>query len=320
MNIGIIGAGRIAAKFCAAAQMLKEATVIAVASKDTTRAADFAAAQKIEKSYGSYEEMLNNPEIELVYIATTHNFHYENIKQCLEHGKHIICEKCMVLTSHDAREVFELAKQKGLFLMEAMWSRFLPIAVNAKKVLESNEIGELQFAHFAIGFLAEQDADNRIMNKKLAGGAMYDIGVYAIEMAEYWLGEISEYQTMLTNAYTGVDKVSSMLIRAGGVPATLQACISSGFPNYATIYGSTGYIELPHFNTGTTFTIKNRSGEVIRQVDCSYENGFQFQLSHVIECIKNGKLTSDTVPPSLTITCAEIFDHAIPCSSSCHDA
>lgn len=308
MKIGIIGAGRIAAKFCKAVKLLPDAEVIAVASKDAQRAEAFANAQEISESYGSYEEMLTASDIELVYIATTHNFHYENIKLCLEHRKHVICEKCMVLNSADAREVFSIAKAKGVFLMEAMWSRFLPIAVKAKAVIESGEIGELQFAHFSIGFLAAQDAENRIMNPELAGGAMYDIGVYAIEMADYWLGEISQHHTIVSKAKTGVDKVSAMVVLAGGVPVTLQSCVSSGFPNYAAIYGSKGYIELPEFNTGSIFYVKNRFGEVIREVDCTYENGFQYQLRHAIDRIKSGKYVSDIVPPSLTIGCAEIFD------------
>lgn len=142
-RFGIIGAGSIANHFCKAVEMLEEAEVVAVASSSEERAKAFARANHIPESYGSYEEMLQKSDINIVYIATTHNFHMDNIRLCFDYGKHVLCEKAMVLTAADAEEVFRLAKERNLFCMEAMWSRFLPQYQKAKQWVEEGRIGSI---------------------------------------------------------------------------------------------------------------------------------------------------------------------------------
>ena len=149
-RFGIIGAGSIAAHFCKGVKLVEGAEVVAVASSSEERAVAFAQANGVPQAYGSYEEMLRQADIHVVYIATTHNFHMDNIRLCFEFGKHVLCEKAMVLTASDAREVFSMAKEKNLFCMEAMWTRFLPQYRQAKQWIEEGRIGKIQAATWKV--------------------------------------------------------------------------------------------------------------------------------------------------------------------------
>ena len=159
IRFGILGAGRIANQFANAVKLVEGASVTAVSSKSPERAADFAARHSIPWS-GSYEDMLARDDVDCVYVATTHNFHAENIRLCFAYGKHVLCEKAMTLTGDEAQSLFDEAKAKGLFLMEAMWSRFLPTVQWAKKKITDGEIGKITSAVSVIGFRG--DGDRRI--------------------------------------------------------------------------------------------------------------------------------------------------------------
>ena len=176
-RFGIIGAGGIAAHFCKGVKLVEGAEVVAVASSSEERAKEFALVNGVPQAYGSYEEMLQKADINVVYIATTHNFHMENLRLCFAYGKHVLCEKAMVLTAADAREVFRLAKEKNLFCMEAMWTRFLPQYRQAKQGIEEGRIGKIQAATAVVGVKGEVPPIHRLVAPELAGGAMYDIGV-----------------------------------------------------------------------------------------------------------------------------------------------
>lgn len=189
IQFGIMGAGNIARKFADAVRQVEGAQVAAVASKSLERAQAFAQEQHIPAGYGGYQEMLQRPDIDAVYIATTNNFHYENILQCLEHGKHVLCEKSMVLHTRQAEEVFALAREKGLFLMECMWVRFLPKIQKVKEWVETGRIGRLKCAQGNLGFYAGKDLTTRAYNPALGGGSMYDLGVYLIEVLGYFATE-----------------------------------------------------------------------------------------------------------------------------------
>ena len=189
IQFGIMGAGNIARKFADAVRQVEGAQVAAVDSKSLERAQAFAQEQHIPAGYGGYQGMLQRPDIDAVYIATTNNFHYENILQCLEHGKHVLCEKSMVLHTRQAEEVFALAREKGLFLMECMWVRFLPKIQKVKEWVETGRIGKLKCAQGNLGFYAGKDLTTRAYNPALGGGSMYDLGVYLIEVLGYFATE-----------------------------------------------------------------------------------------------------------------------------------
>lgn len=312
-KFGIIGAGSIAGKFCNDAATMGNVKISAVSSKSIERANEFAEKYNIEKSFDSYEEMLKNSDIDAVYIATTHNYHYENIMLCLEHNKPVICEKCFVLTKKQAEEIFTLAKEKGVFVMEAMWSRFLPVLQKAKQWIDEGLLGEIDLATILIGFKSPLDPSHRIYNPKLAGGAMYDIGVYAIELITFLINEklIEIKSTISKTALTGVDKVDNMTFQFENCIASLNCIITSNVQSELNIYGTNAriYIKTPHI--AEECILIDDKGEVIEKFYSRNDKGFVYQIQEVINCVNAGKLESDIIPHKDTIQCAEIFDKCL---------
>lgn len=309
-RFGILGAGNIANYFCNGVKLTEGAEVAAVASKDEARAKAFALRNGIPDAYGSYDELLRREDIDAVYIATTHNFHLELIRLALNAGKHVLCEKAMVLTEADAREAFALAREKGKFLMEAMWSRFLPQYRQARRWIEEGRIGAVQSAACSIGFRANQDPEGRILNPRLAGGALYDIGVYAIEPLTYLLGEPVEevLSAWRPHAVTGVDERVTAILRFPSCDAVIQATISANPKEYYYITGDKGFIEIPFVTFGDTVRLFDENRNLLEEVIEPWENGFVYEIREVIRCVREGRLYSETMPPEATIECARIFD------------
>lgn len=309
-RFGIIGAGRIANQFCDAVKRVEGAELVAVASTDADRAREFARRNGIPESYGSYTQLLENADINIVYIATTHNFHMENIRLCLEHGKHVLCEKAMVLTAADAEEAFALAREKGLFLMEAMWTRFLPQYVRAKQWIREGRIGAIQSGNVVIGFRVAQNFEDRLLNPALAGGAMYDIGVYAIEPLSYLVGEPVEdvLSCWRPHPVTGVDERASIILRYHSCDATLQCLFSATPKEYVMVNGDRGYIEIPFVTGGHTLRLYDQERRLVEEYHEPWENGFVFELEEVVRCVGAGLTESDVMPGRDTIECAKIYD------------
>lgn len=178
IRFGILGAGDIARKFLDAVRQTADGEVIAVASRSLERAKAWAETEKLNAYYGNYEELLSDSRIDAIYIATTTNAHYENILQCLRAGKHVVCEKSLVQSYGEAQEVCAMAKEKNLFLMEAMWSRFLPKTVTARSWIADGRIGKVNLMQATIGWKADKVYSKRLFLPELGGGALYDIGIY----------------------------------------------------------------------------------------------------------------------------------------------
>lgn len=308
IRFGIIGAGRIARQFCEAASRVDGVEVVAVASRTPGKAMAFAGENSLPASYDSYERMLERDDIDAVYVATTHNFHYENMLLAIEYGKHILCEKAFVLTREQAAEVFRRAEEKGLFCMEAMWSRFLPAVRRAKEWIDAGRLGEIDLANFVIGFKADPDPEGRMRNPKLAGGAMYDIGVYAIEIMTWLIpGQVRDVASMLTNTELGVDKVDAILLRFDNCVANLQAIMTCDVPNELNIYGTQGRIHMDNPHYADRCTLYDERG-VAEEYFCRRDNGFEYEIAEFAGCVRAGKLESDVIPHRDTLLCAEIFD------------
>lgn len=311
IRFGIMGAGRIAGQFVRATRLTDCAEVVTVASKSIEKAETFAKENGVT-SFCSYESLLARDDINAVYVATTHNFHYENIKACLENGKHVLCEKAMVLTEKDATELFALAKSKGLFLMEAMWTRFLPSMQKAKKWIEDGKIGKIQSVSGVIGFRNNGDTESRLLNPTLAGGALYDIGVYAIEIASFLVGEkvVDIYGKVRRHEITGVDARVSFVVEFETVDACLQCIMTSNAKEYMIINGDDGYIEIPtsHVNNECFLYDGKRNPAGHFRQEFPGGNGFVYEIEEVAGCIRNGKTESDIMPASATVECARIFD------------
>ena len=312
-RFGIIGAGSIAAHFCKGVKLVEGAEVVAVASSSKERAKAFAQANGVPQAYGSYEEMLRSADINVVYIATTHNFHMDNIRLCFEYGKHVLCEKAMVLTAADAREVFRMAKEKGLFCMEAMWTRFLPQYQKAKQWIEEGRIGKVQAATSVVGFKGQVPATHRLVAPELAGGAMYDIGVYAIEPLAYLVGEQIEDAVGVWRKYpeTGVDERATVILRFASCDAMIQCMFTANPKEYTIINGSDGYIELPFSSGGHDAMLYDVKRNLVEHYRNEWTHGFVFEIEEVVRCIRDGRITSDIMPPEDTIACAEVFDKVL---------
>lgn len=309
-TFGIIGAGGIARQFCDAVRRIEGAEVIAVASKSMERAEAFAEREMIPTVFENYEEMLKHARPDAVYIATTHNFHADNIRLCLSYGIPVLCEKPMVLNSADAKELFALAKEKNVLLMEAMWSRYLPHIQKAKEWIQSGKIGTLRLANCVVGFYGERNPHNRVFSKDLAGGALYDIGVYTIELMTYLIGQkLNEAQVMTQLTSTGVDGSNVISMRFETCTAALQSTVMASPMQHLTINGENGYIFIPNSNVGhEAFLYQN--GKLSEHFEQNYPNGFVWEIEDFISCVKAGKLESDTVPCADTVECAAIFDLA----------
>lgn len=311
IRFGIMGCGGIANKFCEAVDICEDTVTTACASKSAERAADFAKRHNIPFS-GSYDALLAREDVDVVYIATTHNFHAELIRASLLAGKHVICEKAMVLTKADAESLFALAKERGLFLMEAMWSRFLPTVQWAKKHILDGTIGTLQFANAVIGFKGNYNPESRLLNPALAGGAMYDIGVYPLEIVSYLIGEPVKSVSFRArpNKDTGVDERVSMLIEFSSVDAAIQCMLSCSPREFVSVTGDKGYIEIPTASYGDTAFRYDENRNLVEEWRPAYPggNGFVYEIEEVVRCLRAGKLESDVEPASATIECAGIFD------------
>lgn len=309
VNFGIIGPGRVAEKFCEAVTMVDDANVFAVASKSGERAESFAKQHGITHHFGSYEEMLRIPEIDVVYIATTHNFHYDNIMLSLKAGKGVLCEKSMVTNAAHAREVFGYAKEQGLFIMEAMWARYLPAVKKAKEWISSGRIGDIVLSSAVLGFRTKDNPDDRFLNKALGGGAAFDLSVYNIEIAMYLFG--TDYKSVSANAVygdTGVDITNNISLNYEGFTVSLLSTLAANLPRGDMyIYASKGSLLLERL-AGISKCTLYTDGCAPEVFEGPFQNGFQYEIQDVCDCIKNNKTQSDIVPAEVTIKCAEIYD------------
>lgn len=308
-RFGIIGAGRIVSKFCEAVALNSNAKVVAVSSKSLERAKQSAKENNIEHYYDSYEEMLKRDDIDVVYICTTNNYHFENIKLAIKYKKHVLCEKCMVATKNEAETLFDLARENNIFLMEAMWSRFLPSTQKVRDWVKQGRIGNLQMASASVGFCADKSPDNRYYGPQLGGGTFYDIGVYAIEIICFMIGEeVRQVNSTVTFADTGVDESANISLRFDKCIANLQCSFAANLKGDAFIYGDKGCIRIPSFVGGGTIYLLDNDGKEIDAFTQPEVNGFTYEIEEVVRCLTQGKLTSDIMPAKDTIRCAEIFE------------
>ncbi len=309
MKFGLIGAGNIGKRFVDACNLLDDAEVVAVSSATTGKAQAFAKEKDISSYYDSYEDMLKDADIDCVYICTTHNFHYENLLLSIEYNKHIICEKPLVLHENEAEEVFARAKEKNLFVMEALWTRFVPSLTKAKKWITDGQIGKVTSANYTVGFKAPDDLNHRILNPALAGGALYDIGVYSILNTTFLVGQdiVDTKAIMQTDSFRKVDITTSLVVQFSDAIATLTSTVASDVDDYCIIYGTKGIITIedPFVLDKATLRLDDGTVEIF---EVERGNGFEYEIAHAIERIENGYLESDIISQKDTMECARIFD------------
>lgn len=312
IHFGILGAGDIARKFLDAVRQASGGEVAAVASRDLERAKAWAGKEKLDTYYGSYEDLLSDPGIDAVYIATTTNAHYENILQCLQAGKHVICEKSLVRSYEEAREACRLAKEKNLFLMEAMWSRFLPKTIAARNWIAEGRIGKVHLMQATIGWKADKIYNKRLFQPELGGGALYDIGIYPLELLPYLANQkIVDVQPLMKRYSTGVDDISSLNLQLEDCFANIQCSFTTKLPEDAYIYGEEGYIRIPKIHYGNKAFLYNHGDEIIDSFEGGLENGFVYEAEEAIRCIAKGQTESSVCPHEMTLDAAKWIDRVL---------
>jgi len=303
-NWGVIGPGRIAHKFADAVSNSPDARIFAVASRSIERADRYGDAWEIDCRYDNYEELAADPRIDAVYIATTHPQHYECIKLCLDNCKPVVCEKPLTMNTWQTEQVINLAREKNVFLMEAMWTRFLPVFRQVEKWLAEGLIGDVQMLHAAFGFANPWTAEDRHVDLKTGGGALLDLGVYNIALACRLLGrEPSEIASQAAMFPTGTDAKSSVLLRyQGGAMAVLTNALTVELPGDAVISGSKGSIRLPQHWRATKAELILPQLPPKTPVTTSFEagfaggNGYQFEVQEAMARIREGALESPLMP------------------------
>lgn len=309
-RFAVLGAGNIAGKFCHAVSLLEDCCVCAVASKSLERAQAFAENNGISRYYDSYEALLTREKPDCAYIAVTPNDHYRLTMLCIRHGVPVLCEKAMFQNSLEAREVYAAAAREKVFVMEAMWSRYLPAVRQVRQWVERGAIGLPEISQFSIGFVAPEDPDNRYFSPHLGGGAARDITVYAYELTTWILGQgIRSMSVSATWGDTGVDLSNHIAMEFDHTLADLATSFVTRMEDCMVIYGRTGKIILPKPHYASEAFLYDARGEVAEHfVDRQTSNGFTYELQDVMQAVRAGKLESPTVPWKDTLACAELFD------------
>jgi predicted dehydrogenase len=304
----ILGAGKIAHAFAKDIQSVKNAELVAVAASDKNRAAIFAGEYNLPLVY-SYDELYNSNEVDAVYIATTHNFHYEQCIECMKNGKHILCEKPVTLNDKQFKELSKLSRERGVFFMEAMWTYFLPAILRAKQWLAEGKIGNLKVIQANFGFPMEKNSEGRMYNIHLAGGALLDLGVYPVALSTCFTNKKPNSITasgVLTE--TGVDERTGMILDFGDASTTLFCSMVNIMDNKAMLYGEKGYIEIPDFFKASTAILYDDYHNVLEKFeDDRTTKGYDFEIQHSTDAILQGKIESDVMTHTASNQIQEIM-------------
>ena len=308
---GILGSGSIAKKFATGLQVLPDAQIAAVGSRAQATADAFADEFNIPRRHASYEALAADPDIDAIYISTPHTFHSENSILCLDAGKAVLCEKPFALNAAQAARTIECARRNKVFLMEAMWTRFLPIWVQVRDWLASGAIGEIRMMSADFGFRAEWNPESRLLNPALGGGALLDVGVYTVSLASMIMGGAPEQIASLSHiGETGVDEQTALILGySGGRLASLQSAVRTMTAHEATILGEDGRIRVPrHFWQGAEATLY-RDNDPEKTISAPLTgNGYNYQAAEVMQCLREGKLESEIMPLDETLSIMETLD------------
>ncbi len=307
-----MGWGKIAKKFASDLSLLNDAELIAIASYTLPKQAS-PADLSVKYIHHTYEDLVKNNEVDVIYIATPHGMHHENALLCLENGKAVLCEKAFALNRRQAEEMVEAASKNEVFLMEAMWTKFLPHFKELKQIIDSGKIGQLKYMSTQFGFIPVAPFADRIFDPKLGGGSLLDIGVYNVFLTLNMLGKPDLVHSMVTRAPTGVDaQCAANFQYQSGAIAQLYSTFSANLATEAHICGDQGRIKLSHRFYAPQTTIEFYSGGMETREEIPFEQfpgwGYQHEALHVAECLRNGLIESPVMSWSDTLLQMEIMD------------
>ena len=306
---GVVGPGAIATSFADAMQLTDGGTIVAVASRSAERAAVFGDRYAIPARYGDYESLAADPEVDVVYVATPQSRHEPDTLSLLRAGKHVLCEKPFALNARQAATMVEEARSRGLFLMEAIWSRFLPAYRSLVEVIGEGRIGEPLLVEADFGFRRPLEPEHRLFDLALGGGGLLDLGIYPLQLCSLVLGTPEHVVADGVVGETGVDEVVAAVLRHhGGRLGVVKAAIRVGMSCTARISGTEGWIDLPAFmHCPSSLTVTTSAGP--ERIDGSYEgNGLQFEIEEVHRCLAEGSIESPVMPLDETRALAGTLD------------
>jgi predicted dehydrogenase len=306
---GILGTGNIARQFALGLSDAPCAELIAVGSRSLEKALAFGHEFGIPRCHGAYAELAEDPGLDVVYVATPHTLHVENTISCLRAGKAVLCEKPIAINETQAREAIDIARQNKLFLMEAMWTRFLPPFVQLRRMLADGAIGKARFVSADLGFKVERDPESRLFDPNLGGGCLLDLGIYPISLATMVLGTPAKVSGEVSIGPTGVDEEEAITMSyAGGQLASLFASIRTRTHQQASIFGTEGFIHfLSDWWKGGQMSVT--AGEKSWKVNAPVEgNGYQYEAEEVGRCLEAGKFQSDVMSWEESLTVLRTMD------------
>ncbi|MBR3764578.1 MAG: Gfo/Idh/MocA family oxidoreductase [Clostridia bacterium] len=315
MKIAILGAGGIARAMCATIRGMKEAgrpvELYAVASRDIDKAIRFAREQGVRRAYGSYEDMLADPAVELVYIATPHSHHAEQMKMCINAGKAVLCEKSFTANAAQAEEVLALAREKGVYVAEAIWTRYMPSRRIIDDLIAADEIGQPLLLTSNLAYTIE--AVERIRQPELAGGALLDVGVYTLNFASMVFGDdIESMQSHVEMLPTGVDRTENITLRYGsGRTAMLMASAAFNSDRRCVVYGTKGYLTVDNVNNPGFIEVFDKDERIRPRMHIDVPTqitGYEYEVEACLRDIPLGRLEPEEMPHSEVMTIMRQMD------------
>lgn len=312
IRFGIIGCGKITERFLKGCAEVADVEVIAAASRDMKKAQLYADHHGIKSAYGSYEALCADNEVDAVYIATPPFTHYAIAKMALLSDKHVLCEKPFVANEQEVKELFEIARNRGCMIMEAMKAVFLPTTIQVKSWLSQGRIGNLKYAEAGYCYNAPFEEDHWVYDPVRMGGGMLDVGVYAIAYLNEVIGhEVTQSVSMITKAQTGCDAFMQILLAyANGVQASVRAALSVNTRNIAYFYGTEGYIEIDNFWKSRSATLF-RDNETAEVFTLDFPSEFKFQIEHFTDCIKKGTCESPVMSEHASLAIIRLINQQL---------
>ncbi|CQR46356.1 1,5-anhydro-D-fructose reductase [Paraliobacillus sp. PM-2] len=306
---GILATGDIATAFASDLTYVENGACYAVGSRNLTKAQKFADKFGATHAYGSYEELAADPDVDVIYIATPHPYHKENVLTCLRAGKAVLCEKPFTVNANELEELITYARDKKLFLMEGMWTRFLPAIRKVREWIASHEIGDIRLVKADFGIRAPWLPEWRLLNPELGGGALLDVGIYSVSFTSMILGANPE--KIMSTAHlgeTGVDEHFSILLTyPEGKTASLNGAIRVGLKNEAIIHGTKGYIQIPSFHNAREASL--HVGETVQTFKDNREVlGFRFEAEEVGRLLQNNQKESDIISLDESLAIMKLMD------------
>ncbi|MCY3772747.1 MAG: Gfo/Idh/MocA family oxidoreductase [Gemmatimonadetes bacterium] len=308
---GIIGTGAIAHKFADALTVVPDAELLAVGSRAQGTADAFGDEFEVPRRHASYQSLAEDPGVDAIYVSTPHPMHCRDTLLCLNAGKPVLCEKPFALNAREAEIMIQCARQRGVFLMEAMWTRFLPTIALVRQWLADDTIGEVRNMMADFGFRAKFNPEGRLLNPELGGGALLDIGVYVVSLASMVYGKRPDRVAALADiGTTGVDEQTTMAFRYDtGAMAALTCAVRTSTPGAVSIHGTRGNIHIPSpFYDSYTATLSVEGKEPVTVAPERVENGFKYEIEEVGRCLREGLLESSALPLDETLAIMRTLD------------